>query len=416
MKKILCSIFTLLLISTVAFADSLQLSGEFEGGKLYQAGKINVVVMKGSFYEMGRQYGSLLQNEFKEFYDMMAKQSGIGTEKVSFNDALTMMKAGLEEQPFYVKEWVRGMGETSGLGADKQIIASQGLSAILMSGGCSGMIAWDKYSKDGNTVVGRNWDLGTKALAPYQKFLTVAVFNPTGSAQSVADINYIGQIMWQSAINQSGLFYDLQNGQMCDSTVAKNRLNSNSALMSMMLDSTSFKQVEGFFDGIRSQSGILINAADVKQGACFEWATNDYRKRVDDEKGLVCSANNFTDPTWRSSVSIPDGAHGGFTKERTNNLLALGKKYKGQIDANKMMQFFSTEIPQGGPSFDEASGLKTYYIIVAVPNESKLWLNVRDLQDWTEIDLKPLFQKEIRVSGNQRVGYQILNADVPIPR
>lgn len=37
----------------------LQIAGEFEGGKLYRAGKINVVVMKGNFYQMGRQYGAL---------------------------------------------------------------------------------------------------------------------------------------------------------------------------------------------------------------------------------------------------------------------------------------------------------------------------------------------------------------------
>jgi hypothetical protein len=264
--------------------------------------------------------------------------------------------------------------------------------AILSSGSCSGMIVWDKYSKDGSTVIGRNWDLGTKALEAYQKFMTVAVFNPTGFGQSVADVNYIGQITWQSALNQSGIWYDLQNGAMCDPSAAKNRLNSNSALMSMMLESTSFSQVEGFFDAVRAQGGLLINCADAKQGACFEWATYDYRKRVDDEKGLVASANNFTDPTWHTMTAIPDGAHGGYTKERTNNLLALGKKYKGKITAAKMRSFFDMTIIQGGPTFWPESGLKTYYTIVATPKDLKMWLNVRGLQDWTEIDLKPLFK------------------------
>ncbi|MCX5751767.1 MAG: C45 family autoproteolytic acyltransferase/hydrolase [Candidatus Saganbacteria bacterium] len=393
MKKILGTALVLLLFVPIAYAQDLKPISEFEGGKLYQAGKINVVVMKGDFHQMGRQYGALLKDNFKEFYDMMVKQTGIGTEKAPYDEILADSKAGLETVPFYVREWVRGMGETSGLGADKQVIFTEALTALLMSGSsCSGMIAWDQYSKDGSTVVGRNWDLGTKAIEPYQKFMTVAVFNPTGYGQGVADINYLGQIMWQSGLNQSGLFYDLQNGGMCDSTSAKNRLNSNSALMSMLLDSTSFKQVEAFFDGVRAQGGLLIIAADAKQGACFEWATSDYRKRVDDEKGLVTSANNFTDPTWPTMTYIPEGEHGGFTKERTNNLLAMGKKYKGQIDADRMMKIFSTTIPEGGPTFPEEGSLKTYYSIVAVPKELKLWLNVHGLQDWTEIDLKPLFE------------------------
>lgn len=392
MKKFFVLSLALFCLATMSLADALKYVGEFEGGKLYRAGKINVVVMKGNFRQMGRQYGGLMKAEFKEFYDLIAKQSGLGTAKAPLAEVLKELKAGLEVEPFYVREWVRGMGETSGLGADKQIIACEGLNLILSGGACSGMIVWEKYSRDGYSVAGRNWDLGTKALMPYQKFLTVAVFNPIGSAQSVADINYLGQIMWQSGMNQSGIFYDLQNGAMCDPTAAQNRLNSNSALMSMMLDSTSFAQVEGFFDAVRAQGGLLINAAGPKQGACFEWTTADYRKRIDDQKGLVASANNFTDPTWRSQAVIPSGKYGGFTKERTNNLLALGKKYKGRIDAAMMMKIFDTTIPKGGPTFPADDPIfKTYYSIVARPSELKLWLKVSGLQDWTQLDLKPLF-------------------------
>ncbi|MFA5098357.1 MAG: C45 family autoproteolytic acyltransferase/hydrolase [Candidatus Margulisiibacteriota bacterium] len=392
MKNPLYFLLGMVLLMCVSEASSLVRVSSFEGGSLYKAGNINVVVMNGSFYSMGRQYGGLLKAEFAEFYDMAAKQAGIGTSKAPYKEVVSELKSGMERVPFYVREWVRGMGETSGLGEEKQLIASNGLALILMQGGaCSGMIAWGQYSKDGSTVIGRNWDLGTKTLKPYQKFLTVAVFNPSGSSQSVADINYIGQFLWQSGINRSGLFYDLQNGGMCDPQTAKRRLNSNSALMSMMLDSTSFDQVEGFFDAVRSEGGLLINAADAKQGACFEWGTSDYRKRVDDEKGLVASANNFTCPTWNVITAVPEGKYGGFTKERTGNLLKIGKRYKGRIDAGKMMEIFSSSIPDGGPSFPEEGDFMTYYSIVAVPKELKLWLNVRGFQGWTEIELEPLF-------------------------
>jgi hypothetical protein len=373
----------------------LQIAGEFEGGKLYRAGKINVVVMKGSFYQMGRQYGALLKDEFNEFYNMGVKQTGIGTEKAPYDQVLAISKSSLEKNPFYVREWVRGMGDTSGLGTEKQVIASQLLVPIIFeSGSCSGLIAWGEYTKDGSAIAGRNWDLPVKALDPYQKFFTVAVFNPTGSAQGVADMNYIGQIVWQSAMNQSGLFYDLQNGAMSDPSNSKNRLHSNSALMSMMLDSTSLEQVDAFFDAVRSQSGTIINAADAKQGYSYEWGTFDYRRRVDDGKGLVAASNHFVDPTWHAAASIPEGKRGVFTQERYANLLALGRQNKGQIDVDKMKKFFEATIPEGGPSFHSESGVKTYYSIVAAPKDLMLWLNVRGLQGWTEIDLKPLFHQQ----------------------
>ncbi|MCG6537786.1 MAG: hypothetical protein L7F78_24485, partial [Syntrophales bacterium LBB04] len=269
----------------------------------------------------------------------------------------------------------------------QQIIASQLLSPIIFgSGNCSGLIAWGEYTKDGSTIAARNWDLSTKALEPFQKFFTVAVFNPVGSGQGVADINYAGQITWQSAMNQSGIFYDLQNGMMSDPYSAKNRLNSNSALMTMMLDSTSLEQVDAFFNSTRAEGGLIINVADAKQGYCYEWGTFDFRRRVDDPKGLMADSNDYVDPSWPVTRDLPGGQPSAFTKERRANLLALGGKYKGKIDAGKMMDIFDTRIPDGGPTFPVGLDIKTYYTIIAVPKELKLWLQADGLQKWTEID------------------------------
>ena len=108
----------------------------------------------------------------------------------------------------------------------------------------------------------------------------------------------------------------------------------------------------------------------------------------------MAASNHFIDPTWHAITGIPAGKIAGFTMERCANLLSLGKQNKGKIDVAKMKGFFDLTIPKGGPSFHKESGLKTYYTIVAYPKDLKLWLNVRDLQGWTEIDLKPLFNSK----------------------
>ncbi|MEI7752113.1 MAG: C45 family autoproteolytic acyltransferase/hydrolase [Candidatus Omnitrophota bacterium] len=374
----------------------MKLASEFEGGKLYQAGKIPVVVMKGNFYQMGRQYGFLLKKELNEFYEMAVTKYLLGEKKLSYEKVLTELREAFDQQPFYVKEWVRGMGETSGLGLDKQIIQSYVLVPVIMGGlGCSGLFTWGEYTVDGSSVVARNWDMSAPVLEPYQKFLTVAVFNPVGFGQGVADINYAGQITWQSAMNQSGLFYDLQNGSMSDPYETKNRLNSNSALMTMMLNSTSLEQADAFFNSTRSDGGLIINVADAKQGYSYEWGTFDYRRRVDNPKGLMADTNNYVDPGWPVTRELPDGQPSAFTKERRANLLALGEKNKGKIDAGKMMEIFDIRIPNGGPTFPAGLDIKTYYSIVAVPKELKFWLQVAGLQKWIEIDLKPLFESPV---------------------
>jgi hypothetical protein len=179
---------------------------------------------------------------------------------------------------------------------------------------------------------------------------------------------------------------------MSDPNAAKNGLNSNSALMSMMLDSSTIEQADAFFSSVRAQGGLIINVADAKKGYCYEWGTSDFRRRVDNENGFLADSNDFTASTWQAARELPDGAASGFTKERRINLAAMAKNNKGRINATRMMEIFDKTIPEGGPSFHKESGLKTYYTIVAVPKDLKIWLNVRDLQGWTEIDLKPLFE------------------------
>jgi len=91
MKKLFGLVLALGLLVSIAQAADLKYVSEFEGGQLYKAGRINVVVMKGNFYQMGRQYGSLVKNEINEFYDLAAKQIGLGTDKAPYDEVLVEM-------------------------------------------------------------------------------------------------------------------------------------------------------------------------------------------------------------------------------------------------------------------------------------------------------------------------------------
>ena len=124
---------------------------------------------------------------------------------------------------------------------------------------------------------------------------------------------------------------------------------------------------------------------------CYEWGTSNYERRVDDESGVLSASNHFMAASWHVFREIPDGQNAGFSRERCANLLALAKKDEGKIDAHQMMDFFDLSIPKGGPSFHSESGFTTYYTIVAVPKELKIWINVRNFQGWKQVDLQPLF-------------------------
>lgn len=389
LHTILLIIFVVLISNSwnlIAAEKSLTLVSEFEGGKLYRAGNINLPVLTGSFREMGRQFGGLLKKELNEFYDF-----AIQKKIIKEDDYLTMknkIAEDIQKHPRFIQELIKGMSETSGMNLEKQYITCN-IIIISVTGGCSGIFAWGDYTSNGSLICGRNWDLGfPKELM--SKYVTVTVFNPTGYANSVADINYLGQFpLWQTGLNSSGIFMDLQNGSMSDPVGCYDRLRPNDFLFSMLFDYSTMERINAAFNSYRSAGGVIINACDSKNAYSYELATYDTKKRSPDKDGLLSSTNNFTDSSWPGFAAVPDGEKGAFTKERRANLLALGEKYKGKINAEMMMKILDVTIPDGGATFPDA----TNYQIVAVPQGLKLYLKVNGFQDWTEIDLKGLFKE-----------------------
>ena len=85
----------------------------FENGTRYQAGSYPVVVLSGSFYDMGRQYGELMKDELRGEHAMLVANL---TERGYSTGALRDdAKEATALQPKRMKELQAGMAETSGL-------------------------------------------------------------------------------------------------------------------------------------------------------------------------------------------------------------------------------------------------------------------------------------------------------------
>ena len=88
----------------------------FEGGQRFAAGDYPVIVLSGSYRQMGRQYGGLMKTELNEEYafllDTLVKR-GYTQQQVR--------ESGRDIPAFYpqrIKEIFLGMSETSGLTPD----------------------------------------------------------------------------------------------------------------------------------------------------------------------------------------------------------------------------------------------------------------------------------------------------------
>ncbi len=367
----------------------------FEGGKLYKtaSGTFLIPVLHGSFKQMGRQYGLLLRNQINEFYRVAVDDYLIAEKGASYGDLVEYGQVYYEGFSQLFRDYLDGMAETNGLGREKTCILSGAMLEIAMIG-CSSLSAWGSYTPDGLTVTGRNLDLPFPQLRRFSKYFHIVVWNPEGMPASVASIDFIGGLFYQTAINSKGVFLELQNGQNSDTSNPAGRENTNNILLESLFRYVSSEEYDRWFNTTLPEVGLIMNGSYPQHATIYEWAT--FRVAARNGEGIISASNDFIDPSWVNYPilfydSINEGI--GKTWTRRTNLLKRGEEFRGQIDPARMRAIFDLDIPAGGANFPESGDIKTIYSVVVKPAELKLWLKVREYSGWEEIDLKPLFTR-----------------------
>jgi len=364
-------------------------------GRLYKAGKINVLVLQGTYEQMGQQYGALLEQELNENYRGIVE----GLREIddfSIEDLQELGNSVYDKYPQKYKEIINGLAETSGLGLDKAKTLNMQemyISAALVNWAetqgaqCSGMAVWDSYTSGGPLVFGRNYDLGF-FNAPYA---TMTVYNPIDGSIPTASFTFAGCIYVTSGMNSAGVFLELNNGSTSDcSDFTDTRPWAPVDLFAFLEGASDLEQLSYFFETTRPDLAYIVNAADADSACSFEWATSGVKKRPPDSDGLLVATNHFVDPSW--GIPPPDvtGDDVDFSVRRRENLLALGEENKGWFDPGLMKEVISTPLQDGGAF--RAPNL-TSYELVAVPAELTIWVRVPEYQDWVEIELRQYFSQ-----------------------
>jgi len=186
----------------------LPLVATFEGGQRYQAGDYPVIVLSGSYREMGRQYGGLMKTELNEEYTfLMDTLTRRGYSKEELRDGGRIVVA---KYPQRVKEIFTGMSETSGLSPEDVAIVYYGpiflltATPVSTSASCSYLATWGNYTTDGSMAVSRNWDLDDVVM-PLTKWYVLAVYRPTDGSNAIATWSPAGARP-ETFLNDKGLF------------------------------------------------------------------------------------------------------------------------------------------------------------------------------------------------------------------
>jgi len=358
----------------------------FEGGQRFAAGDYPVIVLSGTYRQMGRQYGGLMKTELNEEYafllDTLVKR-GYTQQQVR--------ESGRDIPAFYpqrIKEIFLGMSETSCLTPDDIAVLYYGAIFQLMAtppvpASCSYLATWGNYTTDGSVIVSRNWDLDD-SVTPYTKWYVLAVYRPTDGSNSIATWSPAG-MRPETFMNSKGLFIADDNSGLNDAA-PETRPEFITEYFRFMLDYSDLKGLDAGIRGANTDVAWIVDVAGPDGASVYEKMTNKTRQRGGE--GVIAAANHFVDPAW--NLSAPPE----HSLSRYNNLLRQAGESKGSIDAQKMMQIRDVCLENGGAKFchSELFGNKysSNHQVVFMPKSKTLWMKTMD-KDWQKVELGSLF-------------------------
>ena len=151
----------------------------------------NVVILKGTWEEMGRQYAQQMPDVVKRC--VSSGLSGLLSEH-TYEEGLKALDEQLayyEEHAPEVTELFKGLAD--GAGIDFETVAL-GMASFNGSGFCSTMAAWGKATEDGRLLMGANWD--TESGDSY--FLPAIMAYPEGGKAFIAGCGFFGNIVMRN--------------------------------------------------------------------------------------------------------------------------------------------------------------------------------------------------------------------------
>lgn len=246
---------------------------------------------------------------------------------------------------------------------------------------CSTAMAWDSYT-DGKMVIGRNYDYSDIFSQLYED-VAVTIYHPSDGALTTATIGYTGEIYAVNAINEKGIFLELNNGRPSIDMKPDNRVTGTTELFYLMFEADELDDMEWFFNTTNCSSSYIINVADSEKALSYEWCPIGVKHGEDAlEEGLLVSTNYYLNPDWEFPIPSDEASWQGIT--RRNNLISLCEENKGKIDENCMMDIIETSVDDGGAMSD-----LTVFQLVVIPGTFTIWVRVVDSPnaEWTQIDL-----------------------------
>lgn len=379
-----------------------------DNGKLYRLDGIQLLVLSGTFREMGRQYGALMGEQISRFYEAAVRKTFIEGGYFTEQELDAFFLHVFKTLPKRQKDLLLGMAETSGLKLEKLVCTGFPMTIQILArkkwGGsvnaCTSVAAWGRYTADGKTLTARDFDFPDQVRALAKDFLTVVIFKPSDGSNGLTGIGLAGSICFIDAVNDHGLYVEINNAaDSAGLVIFTGRTDVTAQIANLLFDADDAEELDLLINSLKTSYGIILMAADSASGRYYEWSGWDLHKRTS-EDSIIAAANQFRDPSW-NVLSYPSPA-AWYSSVRETNLLNLVKN-KSTVRGPKHMMS-SLDVPLYNEDGSLGKGVAvleqnpkdhevTVWQVVTQPGTLKLWLRMPTLTDWVQIDLKDWFKR-----------------------
>lgn len=351
-------------------------------GIKYRIGKFPIIILDGSWKEMGLAFGTLMKDELAKMIDFVADMAS--------DDEEVKCRTMMATFPRRIRKYLEGLAEGAGLTAlqvEKIAVSKKAMLCSLSAPISSSVVTWNDYTS-GKLILGSNFDYDTDVSSIIQ-CLCLTVFCPNDSSLSFASFGYAGVPYITNAFNERGIYLTVANAMPSGGNLfIENRFFTPTVLVNAMLECENLDDFRTFLWTTKASFSYLATVADALSARIFEWSSFDIKQRTTITRpGLSVVTNHFTEKSW--GMPRPEDSSYWLTRTRRRNLLNLAAHFKGAINEEIMKEILSTPIEQLGSMSDA-----TKYQTIVVPSDKKLLFNIPGYQDWTEINLAELFNKK----------------------
>jgi cyclohexadienyl dehydratase len=337
---------------------------------------ITVLRLKGSWFEMGRQYGAALREPMRRVLEFADRRASEGTDRY-------MLPGGLPCGVDFIDRFFEGVAAGSGL-SKAELVRINGVEVAYTGelrrflgreaeGKCSGLALFGAKSRGGVMFYGRNYDW----LPAFSELGLVLTFlQPEGSEMSFAMLNYPGCVYLTTGMNSAGLFVEINSGSAASKAGDRKAIQNTWLLWQVLTEAETVDRATEMLNALPARSAYIVGLADPAKCASFEWCCRgSYVVTAPDSAGVLAMTNHFVRPGWRNRPH----AYGSpiASASRRQALLNLAEKVApGSADEETVKMIISVPTDAGG-----AMWKGTIFQVVAVPKRREFHIRRRG-GDW----------------------------------